>query len=438
MNKKMKKIICIGLAGLLSVGLNAPVVKAGDTESLKEEISFYSKACSKKVEMSNSDEEIPDNFDETEIQNLIEKMPFDENKKADKNEDVLVGKSIAVSTAAKVICNYIQSKGEDFGDNGRAFSSYSYSTKIFGSIIYYKGKNELTFTIMPASQGSSTYGHMVMFDYDLSAEEVKNNVCFYMMPERNSDESLIAGAPFTLNYHPGDQISATILRGTRFSAADMSEVMTPAVYVGMMTWDEMLIDLTDGNYNIGNLGFSNYVAPRNPTGFDDVASDAYYTNAIKWAVQNKIASGTGSRTFSPNNPCTRAQIVTFLYNAYGNGEISRASNFSDVSSDKYYYRAVNWAVANGITSGTGNGQFSPNKTCTRAQAMTFLQKAKHGTAVEDAAINFTDVSPDKYYYNPVKWAVANGITSGTTPTTFSPNQACTRAQIVVFLYRAMR
>lgn len=168
--------------------------------------------------------------------------------------------------------------------------------------------------------------------------------------------------------------------------------------------------------------------------FTDVPSGAYFSAPVMWAVSSGITSGTSDITFSPKNPCTRGQIVTFLYKAYGNGEKAAPVSFTDVKSDKYYYNAVNWAVAKGVASGTGNNTFSPNSPCTRAQAVTFLYKVRGNGAASTSASKFSDVAIGKYYYTPVGWAIDNGVASGTSGNTFSPNATCSRAQIVTFMY----
>ena len=170
--------------------------------------------------------------------------------------------------------------------------------------------------------------------------------------------------------------------------------------------------------------------------FVDVPADAYYYDAVLWAAENGITGGTSDTTFSSNAPCTRAQIVTFLWRAAGSPVVNYAMNFSDVPADAYYAEAVRWAASLGITTGTGNGMFSPDATCTRAQAMAFIWRSQKSAAA-DGANPFNDVAADAYYADAVLWAVANGITNGTSDTTFSPNANCTRAQIVTFLFRCL-
>ena len=168
--------------------------------------------------------------------------------------------------------------------------------------------------------------------------------------------------------------------------------------------------------------------------FYDVPNNAYYFDAVKWAVENGITGGVGGNLFAPNGDCTRAQIVTFLWRAAG-APAAAAGSFADVSTGSYYADAVAWAVTNGVTGGTGNGLFSPDAVCTRAQAVTFLWRAA-GSPEPRSMSTFTDVPADAYYAKAVAWAVENGITTGTRNGKFSPDDTCTRAQIVTFLFRA--
>lgn len=171
-----------------------------------------------------------------------------------------------------------------------------------------------------------------------------------------------------------------------------------------------------------------------PSPFSDVFSDDYYKEAVEWAVEQGITNGTGNGKFSPNAACTRAQIVTFLWRAAGSPEpTSGLSMFSDVEENEYYGEAVRWAIEQGITNGTGNGKFSPEAACTRGQAVTFLWRAAGEPSAGTAG--FSDVYTSDYYAPAVNWAVQNDVTAGTGNNRFSPNWKCTRAQIVTFLYR---
>ena len=171
-----------------------------------------------------------------------------------------------------------------------------------------------------------------------------------------------------------------------------------------------------------------------PVTFPDVPDTAYYAEAVNWAVAKKITEGIGNKLFGSNDPCTRAQIVTFLWRAAGSPGPKTMSGFSDVPADSYYAKAVAWAVENGITGGTGDGKFSPDATCTRAQAVTFLYRASGMPAVSGNAA-FSDVATNAYYAAAVKWAEKNGITGGIGGGLFGSDNNCTRAQIVTFLYR---
>lgn len=168
--------------------------------------------------------------------------------------------------------------------------------------------------------------------------------------------------------------------------------------------------------------------------FADVSAEEYYYEAVKWASENGVTGGIGENLFGANLPCTRAQIVTFLWRAAGSPEPKGMSGFVDVSADAYYAKAVAWAVEEGIVSGTSATTFSPDAVCTRAQSVAFLYRA-FGEKVNKAA-GFSDVSADAYYADAVTWAVGNGVASGIGGGLFAPDQDCARGQIVAFLYRA--
>ena len=201
-----------------------------------------------------------------------------------------------------------------------------------------------------------------------------------------------------------------------------------------------LTDKGDGKYSFtmpdGKVEVKAVFAKKVETSpFDDVSADAYYNKAVQWAQEKGITDGISSNLFGPKQPCTRSQIVTFLWRAAGSPEPKgTAAGMTDVVPGSYYAKAVVWAVENGITTGTAEGTFSPDATCTRAQAVTFLARAQNAKATGKTA--FSDVPADSYFADAVAWAQANGVTTGTSETTFSPDSDCTRAQIVTFLYRA--
>ena len=171
--------------------------------------------------------------------------------------------------------------------------------------------------------------------------------------------------------------------------------------------------------------------------FVDVATGSYYEDAVDWAVENGITNGVSSNMFAPDDPCTRAQIVTFLWRAAGSPAPKSMSSFTDVPADAFYAKAVAWAVENGITSGTGEGKFSPNAICTRAQSVTFLYRTSGSPAVSGSA-EFSDVSTTAFYADAVAWAAKKGITTGIGGGLFGSDNDCTRSQIVTFLWRCKK
>ena len=173
------------------------------------------------------------------------------------------------------------------------------------------------------------------------------------------------------------------------------------------------------------------------TGFSDVASDAWYAEAVKWAVDNNITGGIGDGKFGPDQTCTRGQVVTFLWAAAGKPVRENTVNpFADVSASDWYYNAVMWAVENNITGGTSATTFSPEAPCTRAAVVTFLYAAEGKPAVDNVENDFSDVAANDWFYAPVMWAVQNGITGGIGNGCFGPDNPCTRGQIALFLYKA--
>ena len=198
---------------------------------------------------------------------------------------------------------------------------------------------------------------------------------------------------------------------------------------GDSSWDDR------ESWNLG--GSITWEAQSTVNPFGDVPAGAFYEKPVLWAVEKGITSGTSAGTFSPGNDCLRAQVVTFLWRAAGEPEPSSTVNpFEDVTEGDFYYKAVLWAVENGITNGSDATHFNPMGVCNRAQVVTFLHRAFGNPAVENAANPFTDVTGDTWYAAPVLWAVENSITNGLTATEFGPNSNCNRAQIVTFLYRA--
>ena len=212
------------------------------------------------------------------------------------------------------------------------------------------------------------------------------------------------------------------------------------VVTGGVTIKDNKFTMPDENVEIKAIFEKNATPPPGPAvnPFVDVPSGVYYEEAVLWAVDKGITKGTDTTHFSPNGICTRAQAVTFLWRAAGSPAAkSGAMPFTDVKAGSYYETAVLWAVENGITKGTTATTFSPEQNCSRAQIVTFLWRSEKSPAA--GTVNpFTDVKASAYYADAVLWAVKEDVTKGTTATTFSPNDNCTRAQIVTFLYRAMK
>ena len=194
----------------------------------------------------------------------------------------------------------------------------------------------------------------------------------------------------------------------------------------------------NGSFKVKVIGSYNcHSAKANP--FVDVSESDYFYEPVLWAVDKGITNGTDATHFSPSATCTRGQVVTFLWRAAGSPTPTSTTNpFTDVSPSDYYYNAVLWAVGKNITNGTSATTFGPNDGCTRGQVVTFLHRFENSPKPSSSANPFVDVSSSEYYYNPVLWAVGRGITNGTDATHFSPNDTCTRGQIVTFLYRDMK
>jgi len=228
--------------------------------------------------------------------------------------------------------------------------------------------------------------------------------------------------------------------GTSFSTAIVSACAAQLIInnpkITLSEIKDVLLN-TAIEYNGWKIFDSNAVLTyKMPVSFDDVAKGSYYEKAVSWAASNGITQGTSETLFSPDLNCTRAQVVTFMWRVVGCPiPVSTYSPFSDVESGSYYEKAVLWAYENGIASGTSDTSFSPNATCTRAQTATFIYRLCCSPECSTES-SFNDISETDYYYNAVLWCAENQITSGTSATTFSPDSLCTRGQIVTFLYRA--
>ena len=204
-------------------------------------------------------------------------------------------------------------------------------------------------------------------------------------------------------------------------------------FAGWVTADGTLYDFSAPVYGDVNL-YATW-KPLNP--FTDVKTSHFFYKAVLWVVENGITSGTSDTTFAPGDKCLRAHVVTFLWKAEKSPEPSAyTKSFTDVPSGAWYYKPVHWAVEHGITSGTSDTTFGAGDVCSRYQVVYFLWAAAGKPEPKTTHNPFTDVKTSHFFYKAVLWAVENGITSGTSDTTFSPTTPCNRAQVVTFLYKA--
>lgn len=243
-----------------------------------------------------------------------------------------------------------------------------------------------------------------------------------------SPKNATKGTNVTLTIQPdhGYALDSLVVKAAKGNSVELTKE-TDTKYTFIMSDSKVTIDATFKKIE---------QQPSGKIDFIDVLPNAYYFDAVQWAVEQGITAGTSNIMFSPDAPCTRAQIITFLWRVAGSPLVDENHAFTDVLPGSYYYDAVQWAIAKGITSGTSAKTFSPDATCTRGQAMTFLYRYEKTPVVSGSNL-FTDVDNNKYYANAVQWAVTKGITAGTSAKTFHPNATCTRAQIVTFLYRNM-
>lgn len=273
-----------------------------------------------------------------------------------------------------------------------------------------------------SSSGGSSSGGSSSTSYSITAGNSAHG-SVSVSPKSTSKGTKVT---LTIQSDSGYELDSLVVKDTKGNAVKLTKESNTK-YTFTMPNSKVTIDATFTEIE---------QQPSSQIRFTDVSSNAYYYDAVAWAVEQGITSGTTAITFSPNAPCTRAQIVTFLWRAAGSPVMGENNPFTDVTPGSYYYDAVQWAVAQGITVGTSVNTFSPDVTCTRGQAVTLLYRYEKSPAVSGNNA-FTDVSDNAYYTNAVQWASMEGVTSGTSTTTFSPDATCTRSQIVTFLYRDM-
>ena len=305
---------------------------------------------------------------------------------------------------------------KDGKDGTWTFSGWTASVE--GTVVKFTGKWTFTETPVrpgrPSSSESSDRDH----DYSVSAPGHITGGALSTTPSAAAKGSTVTITAKPDNGYRLDKLTVIDQSGNRLSLSDQGN----GKYTFTMPAGKVSVD----------AAFSKI---ETAISFRDVKQSDYYYDAVKWAVEKGITEGTSAEAFSPGASCTRAQMVTFLYRAAGSpAPKSTANPFKDISSTDYFYNAVLWAVENGITSGTGAGTFSPATTVTRGQTVTFLHRAA-GSPLAGSS-GFNDVSDGAYYAKAVAWAAENGITGGTGSNKFAPNADCTRGQIVTLLYRA--
>lgn len=306
----------------------------------------------------------------------------------------------------------LTSHNEHTWDAGVVTTAPSYSstgTRTYACTICGETKTE-TIPALTGGGGTSTYA--------VSVDSAKNGSVTV------SPKNASRGSTVTITVKPDsgyelDALTVTDSKGSELKLTDKGN----GKYTFTMPASKVTVEVT----------FVEEEAPITVPTFVDVPADAYFADAVAWAVENDITNGTSATTFSPNMSCTRAQMVTFLWRAAGSPKATGNNPFTDLDSSAYYYDAVLWAIENGVTNGTSATTFSPDATVTRGQTVTFLYRANGSPAA--SGNSFADVSADSYYADAVAWAVAEAITNGTGDNTFSPDADCTRGQIVTFLYR---
>ena len=321
----------------------------------------------------------------------------------------------------------LQIKNKDNGtlDNSSTTGTYEIAfteTPTFQATDNYEIEVVATGTLTINSRSSGSSGGSGVSTYPVSVTTPKNGKV--SVDPRNAAK----GAAVTVTVTPDsgyemDKLTVTDASGKTISTTDKGN--------GKFTFT-----MPNGKVSVSATFKQTTVTPPS-TGFVDVPASAYYADAVKWAVEKGITTGTSATTFSPEASCTRAQMVTFLWRAAGSpAPKATTTAFTDLDKSAYYYDAVLWAVEQGITTGTSATTFSPNATVTRGQTVTFLYRFAGQPAVSGSS-SFTDVNSSDYYAAAVQWAKEQGITSGTSDTTFSPTSDCTRGQIVTFLYRQL-
>lgn len=351
--------------------------------------------------------------------------------------------------AALVLISYIQKNG-DFDPEGDQYVDIPYFDGEHHSItrIYYLPHYQeimfIGFHYLTSATSTATMG------YNLQTQNITNGMVIASLTTDDGAETKGKCTSFDMySYTRSTQLYFSIIEnGDRISLSVFQDLCNAIVQLSVTTWELALMETGTG-VSLYDIGFVRYFPEFFPTpdldpnpdptpvtpSFADVKPSDYFYDAVNWAVEQKITAGTDATHFSPDHSCTRAQAVTFLWRAAGEPEPENtAVTFTDVAPGAYYAKAVSWAVEQGITAGTSATKFSPEAVCTRAQVVSFLYRSANSPEVSGEG-SFSDVASGAYYENAVRWAVANGITAGTGQNRFSPDARCVRGQVVSFLYR---
>ena len=322
------------------------------------------------------------------------------------------------------------------------------------TVTYKSASSEDVITLTPNADGkytvtlpNRTETYTFTVDCAESAEFTHKTASCPVSVTRRTSSAANSGNTVSVPSTPNGTVTVTPSTATKDTTVTIITKPNEGYELGDLTVKDAngntlpLTDKGDGKYTFTMPGSKVVVeasfVKAASTGFVDVPADAYFADAVKWAVDNGVTNGLSDTTFGPYESCTRAQIVTFLWRAAGSPEPTASEmTFTDVKADSYYDKAVLWAVENKITSGMSDTLFAPDATCSRSQIVTFLYRMQNSP--ESKAENpFTDVKADAYYANAVLWAVENGVTTGASATTFDPAGDCMRGQIVTFLYRCL-
>lgn len=333
-----------------------------------------------------------------------------------KNADVLVSQHVnstteSTTTATGVLAIVPQVDSTHPYNKDAALLSQALGRKILNNLVAL-GYNDRGFTTM-LSQDGTTYPDGSLADYYGIVKRCRENnlpgiIIEHGFINNESDAAKLADDGFL----------------KQIGAADAQGIV------------DYLIENLGYDPNAGTDPGGGTDTPDNDYPFTDLESGYYYIDAVEWAVENGITTGKTDTTFAPNEVCTRGQVVTFLWRAFGSPDPTNTDTpFTDLLEGYYYVDAVQWAVENAFTTGKTDTTFAPDNVCTRAEVVTFLWRAMGSPEPVSSTTTFTDLQEGYYYLDAVQWAVENGITTGTSDTTFSPDKECTRAQVVTFLYR---